>query len=56
MVKPSKAYLRGDSRLKEAGHRWAPDGSVRLVADVGVFERWSDTKQEVHQNRDPDIS
>jgi DNA polymerase-1 len=45
-----------DDCLKEAGHRWAPDGSVRLVADVGVFERWSDTKQEVHQNRDPDIS
>src|ERR1039457_2584305 len=39
-----------DDCLKEAGHRWAPDDSVRLVADGGVFERWSDTKQEVHQN------
>jgi DNA polymerase-1 len=45
-----------DDCLQEAGHRWAPDDSVRFVADVGVFERWSDAKQGVHPNRDPDIS
>jgi DNA polymerase-1 len=33
-----------DDCLKEAGHRWAPDDSVRFVADIGVFERWSDAK------------
>jgi DNA polymerase-1 len=30
--------------LREAAHRWAPDGSVRFVADVGVIARWSDAK------------
>ena len=34
-----------DDCLQEAGHRWAPDDSVRFVADIGVFERWSDAKQ-----------
>jgi len=26
-----------------------PDDSVRFVADIGVFERWSDAKQGVHR-------
>ncbi len=45
-----------DDCLQEAGHRWAPDDSVRYVADIGVFECWSDVKKEAHPNRDPDIS
>lgn len=30
--------------LHEAAHRWAPDDSVRFVADIGVIRRWSDAK------------
>lgn len=30
--------------LDEAAHGWAPDRSVRFVADVSVVERWSDAK------------
>jgi DNA polymerase-1 len=30
--------------LREAAHRWAPDDSVRFIADVSVIERWSDAK------------
>ena len=30
--------------LQEAAARWAPDDSVRFVADVAVVERWSDAK------------
>jgi DNA polymerase-1 len=30
--------------LAEAAARWAPDGSVRFVADVSVLERWSQAK------------
>ncbi len=30
--------------LQEAAHRWAPDGSVRFVADTSVIDRWSDAK------------
>ncbi|MGD9995974.1 MAG: DNA polymerase [Ilumatobacteraceae bacterium] len=30
--------------LGEAAHRWAPDRSVRFVADVAVVPRWSDAK------------
>jgi DNA polymerase-1 len=30
--------------LAEASHRWAPDDSVRFVADVSVISRWSDAK------------
>jgi DNA polymerase-1 len=30
--------------LHEAADRWAPDGSVRFVADIGVIHRWSDAK------------
>jgi len=30
--------------LTEAAARWAPDGSVRFVADVSVIERWSEAK------------
>ena len=30
--------------LQEAAHRWAPDDSVRFVADIAVIARWSDAK------------
>ncbi|MCU1430825.1 MAG: putative polymerase [Actinomycetia bacterium] len=30
--------------LQEAAHRWAPDNSVRFVADISVIRRWSDAK------------
>jgi DNA polymerase-1 len=30
--------------LEDAAHHWAIDDSVRFVADVGVIERWSDSK------------
>jgi DNA polymerase family A len=30
--------------LQEAVHRWAPDDSVRFVADIAVIPRWSDAK------------
>jgi DNA polymerase-1 len=30
--------------LAEAAHRWAPDASVRFVADVSVIQRWSEAK------------
>jgi DNA polymerase-1 len=30
--------------LAEAAHRWAPNDSVRFVADVSVVKRWSDAK------------
>jgi len=30
--------------LAEAATRWAPDGSVRFVADVSVINRWSEAK------------
>jgi DNA polymerase-1 len=33
-----------DDCLQEAAHRWAPDGSVRFVADVTVISRWADAK------------
>jgi DNA polymerase I len=33
-----------DECLREAAHRWAPDDSVRFVADVSVISRWSDAK------------
>lgn len=33
-----------DDSLQEAAHRWAPDRSVRFVADIGVIARWSDAK------------
>ena len=28
----------------EAAHRWAPDDTVRFVADISMIERWSDAK------------
>jgi DNA polymerase-1 len=37
------AHLLADC-LREAAHRWAPDDSVRFIADVSVIERWSDAK------------
>ncbi len=33
-----------DACLQEAAHRWAPDDTVRFVADIGVIRRWSDAK------------
>jgi DNA polymerase-1 len=30
--------------LREAAGRWAPDDSVRFIADVAVIARWSDAK------------
>jgi len=33
-----------DDCLREAAHRWAPDRSVRFVADISVINRWSDAK------------
>ena len=33
-----------DDCLHEAAHRWAPDDSVRFVADISVIRRWSDAK------------
>ncbi|HEX4489817.1 MAG TPA: DNA polymerase [Acidimicrobiia bacterium] len=30
--------------LQEAASRWAPDGSVRFIAEVSVIARWSDAK------------
>ncbi|MDQ1738952.1 MAG: polymerase [Pseudonocardiales bacterium] len=30
--------------LQEAATRWAPDGSVRFVADISVIARWSEAK------------
>jgi DNA polymerase-1 len=34
-----------DDCLAEAVRRWAPDSSVRFIADVSVIERWSDAKE-----------
>ncbi len=33
-----------DDCLQEAAWRWAPDRSVRFVADTSIVERWSDAK------------
>ena len=33
-----------DDCLQEAAHRWAPDASVRFLADISVIDRWSDAK------------
>ena len=33
-----------DDCLQEAARRWAPDNSVRFVADTAVVHRWSDAK------------
>jgi DNA polymerase family A len=33
-----------EESLQEAAHRWAPDHSVRFVADISVITRWSDAK------------
>jgi DNA polymerase-1 len=30
--------------LVDAARRWAPDATVRFVADVSVITRWSDAK------------
>ena len=33
-----------DDCLREAAHRWAPDDSVRFVADISVVHSWADAK------------
>jgi DNA polymerase I len=33
-----------DECLQESAGRWAPDGSVRFLAEVSVIPRWSDAK------------
>ncbi|HXP53990.1 MAG TPA: DNA polymerase [Streptosporangiaceae bacterium] len=33
-----------DDCLQEAARRWAPDASVRFIADTSVVRRWSDAK------------
>lgn len=38
-----------DDCLREAAHRWAPDDSVRFIADVSVISRWSDAKEQMQQ-------
>ena len=40
---PEVARLLEDC-LQEAAHRWAPDDSVRFVAEISVIPRWSDAK------------
>jgi DNA polymerase-1 len=40
---PAVAELLDDC-LQEAVHHWAPDGSVRFLADTAVVARWSDAK------------
>lgn len=37
------AALLADA-LAESAYRWAPDDSVRFVADISVIDRWSDAK------------
>jgi DNA polymerase I-like protein with 3'-5' exonuclease and polymerase domains len=34
-----------DDCLREAAHRWAPDDSVRFVADIGVVRSWAEAKE-----------
>jgi DNA polymerase-1 len=34
-----------DECLREAAHRWAPDGSVRFVADISVVHSWAEAKE-----------
>jgi DNA polymerase-1 len=33
-----------DDCLQEAAARWAPDGSVRFLADTSVVRSWADAK------------
>jgi DNA polymerase-1 len=33
-----------DDCLQESVRHWAPDGSVRFLADTAVIQRWSDAK------------
>ncbi|MBV9794683.1 MAG: DNA polymerase I [Actinobacteria bacterium] len=40
---PAVAALVDDC-LQEAARRWAPDASVRFIADTSVVERWADAK------------
>jgi DNA polymerase-1 len=40
----SMVALLLDQCLQEAASRWAPDRSVRFVADISVIRRWSEAK------------
>jgi DNA polymerase-1 len=33
-----------DDCLREAAHRWAPDDSVRFVADISIIRSWAEAK------------
>ncbi len=33
-----------EAGLREAAARWAPDDSVRFVAEISVIHRWSEAK------------
>ncbi len=33
-----------DDCLQEAARRWAPDASVRFIADTSVVRSWADAK------------
>jgi DNA polymerase-1 len=43
-----------DDCLQEAARRWAPDASVRFIADTSVVRRWSDAKGGIPP-ADPDL-
>jgi DNA polymerase-1 len=43
-----------DDCLHEAARRWAPDASVRFIADTSVVRRWSDAKGGT-PSADPDL-
>jgi DNA polymerase family A len=45
------AALLADA-LAEAAYRWAPDDTVRFVADISVVDRWSDAKGEALRPRE----
>ncbi|MHB8246240.1 MAG: DNA polymerase [Acidimicrobiales bacterium] len=46
-----------DDCLQEAVRAWAPDDSVRFLADIAVIERWSDAKgTDVDSDGDSDPS
>jgi hypothetical protein len=34
-----------DDCLQEAVHNWAPDSSVRFLADIAIIKRWSNAKE-----------
>jgi DNA polymerase-1 len=45
-----------DDCLGEVVRRWAPNDSVRFIADIAVIERWSDAKEvAVVPDKDPAV-